>query len=224
MTTRLVVWSSTDLVADALGVLLDRDVDFEVVAAVGHDDVELSATLRSADLLVVHGVGIDRCRRLFARLDLTTQSSLVAVYLGSSGHSSGSNDENFADRIRSLGFAGVIDPTGTTETVVDEIKDALRLGPAVGVGATWTFEPDVPLEVLACPHCRDDRDVMILRFIVDGHTDSSIAELMSLNPQTIRNRVSNMLLESGMSNRTQLAIDFYRASLSLRGVDVPNLS
>ena len=42
---------------------------------------------------------------------------------------------------------------------------------------------------------------------------------MGLNAQTIRNRVSNMLLESGMSNRTQLAIDFFRAMLASRGVD-----
>ena len=54
---------------------------------------------------------------------------------------------------------------------------------------------------------------------MDGHTDSQIAELMNINAQTVRNRVSNMLLESGMSNRTQLAIDFFHRRLALNGGD-----
>ena len=210
----LVVWSSTDLIANALGDLFGRQADLEVAATFGADNTDLATTLHDVDLLVVHGVSIDRCRRLFMQLDVATQSSLIAVYLTQAPESL------FVSRARLFGFADVVDLDGSTETVVAAVHEARRLGPSIGVGATWTFHPDIPLESFACPHCRDDRDVTILKFIVDGHTDSSIAEQMNLNAQTIRNRVSNMLLESGLANRTQLAIDFYRSTLALRGIDV----
>jgi DNA-binding NarL/FixJ family response regulator len=211
---RLVVWSSIALIADALGVLFGREADVEVVAVLGSaDDTTLPTTLRDVDLLVVHAAPLDQCRRLFARLDLDTQASLVAVSL------SASPDTLFASRARLFGFAEVIDSTQPTDKVIRTVREVARRGPSIGAATTWTFETGSPLASLVCPHCRDERDVEILRFIVDGHTDSHIAELMNLNAQTVRNRVSNMLLESGMSNRTQLAIDFYRTMLSLRGVD-----
>lgn len=92
-------------------------------------------------------------------------------------------------------------------------------GPAVGVSNSWTLDSGVLLENHFCEHCCDTRDVEILRYIVDGHTDAQIAKMMDLNAQTVRNRVSNMLLESGMTNRTQLAIDFYHWTLALSGAD-----
>jgi DNA-binding NarL/FixJ family response regulator len=211
---RLVVWSPIALIADALAVLFGREADVEVVAVLGSADVtSLPATLRSADLLVTHAAPLDECRRLFSGLEHSVQSSLVAVYLAPSP------DSLFGSRARLFGFADVIDSTRPTSAVIGTLREIARRGPVIGAAATWTFEAGSPLASIVCPHCRDERDVEILRFIVDGHTDSHIAELMNLNAQTIRNRVSNMLLESGMSNRTQLAIDFYRAMLSLRGVD-----
>jgi DNA-binding NarL/FixJ family response regulator len=211
---RLAVWSPNALIADALGVLFGREADVEVVVSIGSADLEsLSATLSNTDLLVVHAAPLDDCRRLFARLDFDTRSSLVAIYLASSPHTF------LSSRARLFGFAEVIDSSLTTDTVLTTMRTIAGSGPSIGAATTWTFESPSPAMPLLCPHCRDERDVEILQFIVDGHTDSRIAELMNLNAQTIRNRVSNMLLESGMSNRTQLAIDFYRAMLSARGVD-----
>ena len=215
---RLVVWSSIALIAEGLGVLFGREADVEVVAVVGSADPwSLAATLSQTDLLVVHAAPLDECRRFFARLDPDIRGSLVAVYLASSP------DELFASRARLVGFADVIDSSLPSDTVLSTIRVIAGHGPSVGATTTWTFESTPPTISLLCSHCRDERDVEILQFIVDGHTDSRIAELMNLNAQTIRNRVSNMLLESGMSNRTQLAIDFYRTMLTLRGVDVSPL-
>lgn len=211
---RLVVWSPIALIAEALAVLFGRETDVEVVAAHrSADEPSISATLRNTDLLVVLGAPLDECRRLFMGLDPDIRASLVAVYLTPSA------DPLFASRARLFGFADVVDSDLSAEEVLSALRRVVESGPPVGTDAMWTFESTTPLVSFLCPHCRDERDVEILRFIVDGHTDSRIAELMNLNAQTIRNRVSNMLLESGMSNRTQLAIDFYRALLSLRGVD-----
>ena len=215
---RVVMWSPLALIAEALGVLFGQETDVEVVAALGSTDVtSLPTTLRNADLFVVTGAPLDECRRLFAGLDPDTRSSLVAVML------TASPDPLFASRARLFGFADVVDTAQSTDSVIDRLRDAVRNGPSVGGATVWTLESSDSVVSLLCPHCRDERDVDILRFIVDGHTDSSIAAMMNLNAQTIRNRVSNMLLESGMSNRTQLAIDFYRTMLALRGVDASSL-
>lgn len=215
---RLVVWSPIALIADALGVLFGRETDVEVVAAIGSADItRLPTTLRGADLLFVHAAPLDECRRLFTRLDSDTQSSVVAAY------STPSPEALFTSRARLFGFADVIDAIRPAGSVIATLHDLARRGPTIGEATTWTLESPTSAVSLLCPHCRDERDVEILRFIVDGHTDSHIAELMNLNAQTIRNRVSNMLLESGMSNRTQLAIGFYRTQLTLRGVDNSSL-
>lgn len=215
---RVVIWSPIALIAEALGVLFGQETDVEVVAALGSTDVTtLPPTLRTADLFVVTGAPLDECRQLFAGLDPGTRTSLVAVFLAASP------EPLFTSRAQLFGFADVIDTTQSTRWVIDELRRVVRDGPTVGGATVWTLESPYYAVSLLCPHCRDDRDVDILRFIVDGHTDSRIAEMMNLNAQTIRNRVSNMLLESGMSNRTQLAIDFYRTMLALRGVDTSSL-
>ena len=215
---RLAVWSPTLLMAEALGALFGREADVEIVAVLGGTEPDpLRSTLSNTDVLVVQGAPLDECRRFFERIDVDTRSRLVAVYLARSP------EALFTSRARLFGFADVIDANLTGDSVIVALRDVARTGPPVAASGLWTFESPPPTISLLCPHCRDERDVEILQFIVDGHTDSHIAELMNLNAQTIRNRVSNMLLESGMSNRTQLAIDFYRTMLSLHGVDTSSV-
>lgn len=212
---RLVVWNPISLFADALTLVFGRMSDVDEVTIfdpVGHPDDP--NRWHGVDLLLMSGVPLDDCRQLFERLDLATQAVLVAVCLGVSP------DPLFVSRARHFGFADVVSTDAPTESVIDSIREVARVGPPIGSASTWTLDSSTSFGGLVFPHCRDERDLQILQFIVDGHTDSNIAELMDLNAQTIRNRVSNMLLESGMSNRTQLAIDFYRTMLSLRGVDV----
>ena len=54
--------------------------------------------------------------------------------------------------------------------------------------------------------------------ITAGYSDKEIAEVMHYSHQTIRNRVSHLLLQSGARNRTQLAVKYATASPSLHPV------
>lgn len=214
----LVIWSPNALTADSLGVLLDREADLHVVTAGAVEAESLSSTLADTTGLVTIGVALDDCRKLFRLLGTDGRSSTVAVSL------TPKPNQLFDSRARLLGFTDVIDTSRPSESVVSAIRAGLERGASIESSARWDFDDDTPMEVHCCAHCRDVRDVDILRHIVDGHTDSHIADLLALNPQTVRNRVSNMLLESGMTNRTQLAIDFYRTMLALRGVDSSRVS
>jgi DNA-binding NarL/FixJ family response regulator len=49
-------------------------------------------------------------------------------------------------------------------------------------------------------------DLDILRHLARGATDKEIGAALHLSPQTIRNRVSRLLMVFNMSNRTQLAV------------------
>lgn len=69
----------------------------------------------------------------------------------------------------------------------------------------------------------DATDRKILLLIAQGKFDKEISEELFLSLQTIRNRVSRMLTESGARNRTHLAIIFTREKLhgtnDVHGVD-----
>ncbi|MBU3688013.1 MAG: response regulator transcription factor [Actinobacteria bacterium] len=60
---------------------------------------------------------------------------------------------------------------------------------------------------------RDDVDIEILNLIAIGLSDQEISEVVHMSPQTIRNRVSHMLIRSGLANRTQLAWIFTHRNL-----------
>ena len=210
---KILVWSPIALIADSVRSFLADDPRFAEVTTFGAKDVGPNPrTSIDADLVIVIGVPLDECRRVFDALDIDGRSRTVAVYLARSP------EPFFESRALLFGLAAVVDLSAPTTDVVTSLLDAVESGPTISSASTWTLDQRTPVEVLFSPHCRDERDVDILRHIVNGHTDSHIAEILNLNPQTIRNRVSNMLLESGMTNRTQLAVDFYRSLLAQRGV------
>ncbi len=77
-------------------------------------------------------------------------------------------------------------------------------------------EPATPIEFLRLSStespiaaiCHDKTDIRILTGIVEGLTDPEIAEKLNYAVQSIRNRVSRILTESGARNRTHLVALF----------------
>jgi len=206
---KLVVWSPTALLADGIASILEREPDIDA-RATGHIEFE---DLSDVDGLLLHQIPLTRCWQLLSNLNPSIGSRIVAGLLARS------SVPLLSSRTDYFGLAGVIDLDVETSMFVTSIRELITRGLSVEAVGPKHSESDLHLENYFCPHCRDARDVEILRLIVDGHTDSQIAELMNLNAQTVRNRVSNMLLESGMSNRTQLAIDFFYRILALNGGD-----
>jgi DNA-binding NarL/FixJ family response regulator len=60
---------------------------------------------------------------------------------------------------------------------------------------------------------RSHTDAEILGLITLGMTDAAIAEVIGASTQTVRNRVSQMLIRNGLSSRTQLAWVYMHRSL-----------
>lgn len=57
---------------------------------------------------------------------------------------------------------------------------------------------------------RDEFDLLIMRRLLDGDTNSEIAAHVHLSYQTVNNRISQMIHRTGSSNRTRLALMFRR--------------
>lgn len=54
----------------------------------------------------------------------------------------------------------------------------------------------------------DETDRRIVPMIVGGYTDREIADILHFSHQAVRNRISRLLMRSGIRNRTQLASAF----------------
>ena len=53
---------------------------------------------------------------------------------------------------------------------------------------------------------KDQWDVEIMMHLVEGRTNEEISDLVHMAAQTVRNRISRLINEAGVQNRTQLAI------------------
>lgn len=113
---------------------------------------------------------------------------------------------------RLYGFDGVVeerDLDGPLEGFVEQLE---RIVSAPTGGAA---EPDlidvytsvIDSRVIATMDTVDER---IVNLVAEGLSDKQIGSALSLSPQTIRNRVSRMLNDSGLRNRTELAVQFVR--------------
>jgi DNA-binding CsgD family transcriptional regulator len=113
---------------------------------------------------------------------------------------------------RLYGFDGVVeerDLDGPLEGFVEQLE---RIVSAPSGGAT---EPDlidvytsvIDSRIIATMDAVDER---IVNLVAEGLSDKQIGSALGLSPQTIRNRVSRMLNDSGLRNRTELAVQFVR--------------
>lgn len=120
---------------------------------------------------------------------------------------------------RLYGFDGVVDARdldGPLEGFVDQLEKIVA-APSGGES-----EPDlidvytsvIDSRVIATMDAVDER---IVNLVAEGLSDKQIGTALGLSPQTIRNRVSRMLNDSGLRNRTELAVQFVRNHPDLGG-------
>jgi len=57
------------------------------------------------------------------------------------------------------------------------------------------------------------KELEALQYIAEGHSNPEIAELMSVSPQTVKNRVSIILQKTHTYNRTQAATMYLKGEL-----------
>ena len=107
---------------------------------------------------------------------------------------------SFIDRARAVGvdsfwyksasaeeIIGIMDRTMAGEQIFPDNTPPLKLGNAVSVDFS-------------------DRKLEVLRLLIDGESDSAIAEKLYLSVRTVKGHIQSMREKTGFRNRTELAV------------------
>jgi DNA-binding NarL/FixJ family response regulator len=113
---------------------------------------------------------------------------------------------------RLYGFDGVVeerDLDGPLEGFVEQLERIVSAptGDAAEPDLIDVYTSVIDSRVIATMDAVDER---IVNLVAEGLSDKQIGSAIGLSPQTIRNRVSRMLNDSGLRNRTELAVQFVR--------------
>ena len=166
-----------------------------------------AVTTRRFDLVVVAASAAsswrEACRRISDEMiPAHEQGATVLVGLGSS--------HRHFTRGDTLNAAGYVDLGGSELDVARKIVDIgrrnLGLGPEDALRARERHGVD----------CRDEVDDQIMDGIAEGLSDVEIAGAIHYAVQSVRNRVSRILQDSGVRNRTELAVMFIREGIRWR--------
>lgn len=62
-----------------------------------------------------------------------------------------------------------------------------------------------------------DRELEVLRLLVEGHTYKEIAEELKLSPETVKSHIQNMLNKTGFTSKTKLAVAVSNKKMIITG-------
>jgi DNA-binding NarL/FixJ family response regulator len=79
----------------------------------------------------------------------------------------------------------------------------------------WPDQP--PTTMLGHAHSTDftDRELDVLRLLVEGLTDREISERLFMSVSTVRYHVTNLIGKTGYSSRTELAVNAVRSGITI---------
>jgi DNA-binding NarL/FixJ family response regulator len=112
------------------------------------------------------------------------------------------------------GFDGVVEASGLDGPLEDFVAQLEGIVSAPSAGSS-NREPEL-IDVYTSVFdsraivTQDAVDERIVNLVAEGLSDKQIGTAIGLSAQTVRNRISRMLTESGLRNRTELAVQFVR--------------
>lgn len=187
-------WLQESGKVNVVGVITDPNAASEVSSSV---DAELLSPRLMADYLSSKA-GQDKMRERTGRRVLlvperTPQSEAMA---------------------RLYGFDGVVEASGLDGPLEDFVAQLEGIVSAPSVDAE-TREPEL-IDVYTTVFdsraivTQDAVDERIVNLVAEGLSDKQIGAAIGFSAQTVRNRISRMLNDSGLRNRTELAVQFVR--------------
>ena len=218
--TTLMVFDEHAMLCRAMSLLLASEDDLEVQTSVSRLDEALDALEDATYDVIVAMAGVngarleglalarwlrhnERAERLVLVADMLTDELMIAA----------------AD----LDVRAVVDRSGPPSTLVRAVRMAangtsdIHYRDVLEARRRLSQNGALTLRELGAT------DLDILRHLANGATDKEIGAALHLSPQTIRNRVSRLLMVFHMSNRTQLAVMAARSldTMAAYAVDAP---
>lgn len=103
------------------------------------------------------------------------------------------------------GFDDVVDPMINPGVLIEQLREIATDRRSIHINPSLKSVDLIPGLFTRSIACRDDTDGDIVELLSLGLSDKDIASVLNLSNQTIRNRISHLLLSHGLSSRTQLA-------------------
>lgn len=198
---RVAMCDDHDMVRNALAMVLDREPDIEIVAAVAsgpelldlvqHHEVDVAIL----DVRLKDESGVELAQRL--RVDHPACKIVMLTSFESDSALVNSYE---------AGVSAFLFKTGNADELVSSVRSAAMGLRLINPLAVRDALSRIRTNGAALVEKLDDADRQILRLVADGQSDKQIAEAVHLNVQTVRNRVSRLLNRFGKDNRTQLAV------------------
>lgn len=199
MAIKIVVGDDDPLVREALGIILGREKDFELVACAADGEEAVKACLSSPVDVALLDIKMPRMGGIEAAARITSASACKVLLLstfndpalargalesGASGYllkGRGSGEIKEAVRMVNAGHA----------VFQDEVFESIRGGKAGAAG---------DLSALS------ERERDIARLVAEGCTNKEAADRLGLSEGTVKNYVSSILDKLGLRQRTQIAV------------------
>ena len=170
-----------------------REVRSVEVVVIDIGDVDSGVSPLVHDIIVVCELVLDRWCLWRTGLQSSTSSMEVVGSIGSRWL--------LHESPESLGFVGCIDLKLPAHDLVNQLhtlwEQSMRAHESIAI-STMKRAAESP--------CHDDIDRRIVAYITLGLSDREIAAKVHLSSQTVRNRVSRILVRTHLENRTQLAM------------------
>lgn len=211
-TIRVAMCDDHDMVRNALALVLNREADIEIVAAVPGGAELLSVLGREAvdvailDVRLKDESGVELAQRV--RVDFP-ECKIVML-------TSFESDLALVNAFE-LGVSAFLYKTGNASELVSAVRSAAMGLCLINPVAVRDALSRIRANGASLIEKLDDTDRQILRLIADGQSDKQIAEAVYLSVQTVRNRVSRLLNRFGKENRTQLAVFIARVLPEVSG-------
>lgn len=210
---RVLIADDHQLFVEGLNMVLNRD-GIKIVGAsrTGRQTVELTSQLKPhVVLLDIRMPDMDGLQALAAIKASCPDTSVIIL--------TSFNTPEYITRAISLGAAGYLMKDTTSEGVINAIRtvasgEAILDMEILELVIKELSQATRPTSLREEIPALTPQEVRILQLITEGLNNGTIAEILSLSPNTVKSHVRNIFIKLGVSDRTQAAIWAIRRGLS----------
>lgn len=196
---RIVLADDHQVVRTGLGLLLDAEEDFEVVAQAGDIDATLRAVLGHKPGVLILDLNMPGTQTSLEALPLIQERSrdTATVVLTMQ------QDPEYARRALRAGALGYVLKEAADGELVEAVRRAAAgqtyLNPSLGAKLAAT-----PEQPAGPPDDLSERELEVLRLIALGHTNAEIGEQLFLSVRTVETHRAHVQQKLGISTRAEL--------------------